>query len=279
MSVLYITTKQPNAGLQMSIVSLQEVSANSWIAKYHGNYGVYTIKVKTDGKKIIDFSCSCPSDYYPCKHIPMIEKAIKQDIADNAKNDKKNDITVEQLLEKANQKELCNFIVRLAKHDSEFKNAVFLEFSNKIDKKDFNSYVSLLRSALSKLHFGYEDIEYDDYIEIDELDQWLDKAQEYIDLNIPNEAILICKACIEEYASWCGKQDIEIEYFDINYQEQPFDILNQAISMPGVDCKELYDYCRAEMSKPKYENLDMKNCFNELFANLSESGMRGVTQI
>jgi thiol-disulfide isomerase/thioredoxin len=251
------------------IVSLQEVSTNSWRAKYHGNYGVYTIKIKTDGKKIIDFSCSCPSDYYPCKHIPMVENAIKQAITENAKNDKKSEITIEQLLEKATQKELCNFIIRQAKHNSELKNAILLEFANKINKKDFNCYTSLLQSALNKYHFDYEDIGYDDYLEIDELDQWLDKAQEYIELNIPNEAILICKACIEEYASWCGKQEIEIEYLNRNYQEKPFNVLNQAIYMQGVDSKELFDYCKSEMSKPKYENLDMDDGFNELFTNLS----------
>ena len=131
---LYCNTppKQANEGLQMSIVSLQEISDNSWRARYHGNYGVYTIKIKTDGKKTVEFSCSCPSSYYPCKHIPMIENAIKQDISDNAKNDKKHNVTVEQLLEKATQKELRN--------------------------------APLLRSALSKLRFGYEDIGYEKWL-------------------------------------------------------------------------------------------------------------------
>jgi len=57
----------------MSISDLQEISPDVWKAKYRGNYGTYTIKIKNDGNKTVDFSCSCPSDYYPCKHIPMVE--------------------------------------------------------------------------------------------------------------------------------------------------------------------------------------------------------------
>ncbi|MDR1210743.1 MAG: SWIM zinc finger family protein [Spirochaetaceae bacterium] len=52
------------------ILDLRETSPNHWQAKYQGNYGVYTIKIATDGKRRGEFSCSCPSDYYPCKHIP-----------------------------------------------------------------------------------------------------------------------------------------------------------------------------------------------------------------
>jgi hypothetical protein len=38
--------------------------------------------------------------------LSMVENAIKQAITENAKNDKKSKITIEQLLEKATQKEI-----------------------------------------------------------------------------------------------------------------------------------------------------------------------------
>ena len=69
----------------MKIIDLHEIFPNTWKASYSGNYGTYTIKIKTDGKKTTDFSCSCPSDYYPCKHIAMIEEAIRERIAKNSK--------------------------------------------------------------------------------------------------------------------------------------------------------------------------------------------------
>ena len=66
-----------------NIISLQETSPNHWRAKYQGNYGVYTIKISTDGKRRGSFSCSCPSDYYPCKHIAIVEAAIAERVAKN----------------------------------------------------------------------------------------------------------------------------------------------------------------------------------------------------
>jgi hypothetical protein len=44
------------------IIELIQTAENNWKAKYQGNYGIYTIKITTDGKKTIKFSCSCPSD-------------------------------------------------------------------------------------------------------------------------------------------------------------------------------------------------------------------------
>jgi len=94
----------------MSIIDLQEIAANMWQAKYQGNYGVYKIKVKYDGAKVVSFSCSCPSDYYPCKHIAMVKDAIKERIDRKAKS-AKNEISVEQLLKNASPDDLRNFII------------------------------------------------------------------------------------------------------------------------------------------------------------------------
>jgi len=190
----------------MSIIDLQEISPNSWKALYQGNYGIYTIKIKIDGNKTVDFSCSCPSDYYPCKHIPMIEKAIEQRIAESRKDNDKHEIKIEQLLKDLPKDELYDFIIRQAKYNPQLKNAILLQFAHKAKKKakTSNNYTQLLREALDGLHFDQYDIYDNEYnIDIDGLSLWLDKAQEHADQNNPNEAILICKACIEEYASWC----------------------------------------------------------------------------
>jgi hypothetical protein len=256
----------------MSIINLQEISPNLWKALYQGNYGKYTIKIKIEGQKIVDFSCSCPSDYYPCKHIPMIEKAINQRIAKNAKNDNEHNIKIDQLLKDLSQRELYDFIVKQAKYNPELKNAILLEFMHKANKKNANShnhYTQILREALNEFHFDYENVEYLDCTEIEALEQWLDKAQECVDQNNPSEAILICKACIEEYALWYEEQNFEGENFDVSYQERPFDILSQILSMPEVDYKELFDYCKTEILKQKYEIAGMHDGFNSLLADLS----------
>ena len=257
----------------MSTTDLQEISPNVWKAKYRGNYGTYTIKIKTDGKKTVDFSCSCPSSYYPCKHIPMIEAAIRERIVKSQKSSNEQEITLEQLLKEASQQELYDFIVRHAQYNPHFKNTVLLEFAYKIKKKDTNNYNQLLQDALDGIYFDDEDIQYghyEDILEIDVLDRWLHKAQEYVKQDNPQEAILICKACIEEYASWCEEQESHIvEYVDIGYQEKPFSILTQTLSIQGTDCKELFDYCKSEMLKPKYKGTEMEYCFGRLFMKLS----------
>jgi len=253
----------------MSIINLQEISPNLWKALYQGNYGKYTIKIKFEAKKIVNFSCSCPSDYYPCKHIPMVEKAINERIA---KNDKEHNVALDQLLKDLSQKELYDFIINQAKYNPQLKNAILLAFMHKTNKKctsDHSNYTQILRETLAEFHIDYENIEHYDFTEIEALDQWLDKAQEYVEQNNQNEAILICKACIEEYASWYEKQDFEDEYFGIDYQERPFDILSQIISMPEANCKDLFDYCKIEMLKPKYAKTVMRNGFNELLTELS----------
>ena len=260
----------------MNIIDLQEISPNVWKAKYRGNYGTYTIKVKTDGKKTVDFSCSCPSDYYPCKHIPMVEKEINERISKRKNNIDEQEITIDVLLKDLSQKELLDFIVKQAQYNSQLKNAILLEFTYKINKKDTaepNNYTQLIRDALDGVYFDYEDIGYghdDGCLEIEILEKWLDKAQEYADKGKPEEALLICKAFIEEFASWCEEQeDIIVEYVDINYQERPFDILIQIYSMPGIDHRELLNYCKSEMLKSKYKGTEMYNGFNTLFMDLS----------
>jgi hypothetical protein len=255
----------------MSIVNLQEISPNTWKALYQGNYGTYTIKVKTDGKETVDFSCSCPSSYYPCKHIPMIESAIKQRIAQSAKTADKQELTVSQILKDLSQKELYDFIVRQAQFDPQLQNKILLEFAHKTNKKGTNNYTQILRKALNSVDFDYEDLNYDyDSFEIDVLDHWLDKAQDHANRGNTAEAILICRACIEEYAVWHKNCDSDIiDYVDSSYQDRPFDILIQTLSKPGTDCEELFKYCKSEMLESKYKGTEMADGFSKLLMKLS----------
>ena len=256
----------------MSIIDLKEVNSNQWKAKYEGNYGVYTIKIKTDGTKTDDYSCTCPSNYYPCKHIAIVEKAIKQRINDSKPQNSIDELTINRLLNEVSQKELVDFLVRQARYNPELANAVLLEFAYKMSKKNVNSYPEIIQKALSQLHFGYEDLGSEqDCFEIEVLDQWFDKAQNYIYHNNPVEAMLICKACIEEYASWYEKQDGDMtDYFDPSYEESPFELLASLVHLlPETEKKELFDYCKSEMTKSKYRKTSMFDFFNDLFMELS----------
>jgi hypothetical protein len=256
----------------MNSSSLQEISPNHWKAIYHGNYGVYTIIIKTDGEKTIDFSCTCPSCYCPCKHIRMIEDDIKKQIEKSKKIDRKYGIALEKLLSNVSQKELTAFIIKASKRNPQLKNSVYLEFFHKIEAKETKDYAQVIRNALNKLDFDFDDLDYEtDTISIDLLDQWLGKAQSHVDEGNTSEAILICKACIEEFATWYDKNYHEVfDYLEPNYQERPFDILIEIASMPEVNNKELSDYCKSEMNKPKYEKTQMRGGFGDLLKTVNK---------
>ena len=87
----------------MNIIELIEVSPNRWRAKYKGNYGIYTIKLSYKDNKLSDFSCSCPSNSYRCKHISMIEQEINEHIENKSKSSDRdikaliNELTFEEL--------------------------------------------------------------------------------------------------------------------------------------------------------------------------------------
>jgi hypothetical protein len=252
-------------------MSLQEVSDNVWKARYRGNYGVYTVKIKTNGVKTIDFSCSCPSDYYPCKHIPMVEGAIRQRVAEIEKADE-SEIKLEQLLESVAQKKLCEFIIKQAQSDPQFRNSVLLEFVRGGDTKSAAGsvdYSQILRSALNAFHLDRNDYgsTYDENcIEINVLDQWLDKVQNHVNQNNLSEAVSICKALIKEFAEWYYKlEGIIYELIVPIYQEKPFEILLQILSLDNKYHKELLGFCKTEMLKPKYEGTLMYKRFNTLF--------------
>lgn len=259
--------------MQNDILSLQETSENTWQAKYLGNYGTYNIKIKINKGKIETYSCSCPSDYSPCKHIAMIKNAIDNRMAKNRENPKENTISVEELLQNVPNKELVDFIALQAKYNPEFTNKLFLEFMQKVKGKQEDNYASVLRNSLKNVDFDYEDLDnQEDSMEIDVLDEWFTKARDYIFQKRFDEAIAICKACIEEYAGWLeGIDDEFIDNIDPVYMEKPFEFLTEIASNPAINSNELFQYCMTEIGKPKYEGPDMDDSFNDLLAEIAHT--------
>ncbi|MDR1575928.1 MAG: SWIM zinc finger family protein [Treponema sp.] len=258
-----------------NIISLQETSPDHWRAKYQGNYGVYTIKITTNGKQTVDFSCSCPSDYYPCKHIAMIEEAITERITQNAgskKSGKGKSAGAEDVLKKLSREELYDFTVRLIKNNPDLSNAVLLEFAEKIESKNNNKYAPVICRALETLEFyNAEDYYYhEDTLDIDILDQWFEKADQHLEAKKNQEAVLIAQACIEEFASWLEKNDSDIaDYVSESYETYPFEILGKAADDPETNVRALYDYCMSELTKKKYAGTAMFDGFNDLLMRVS----------
>jgi hypothetical protein len=270
------------------IIELQEVYPNYWHVKYQGNYGVYTVKITLDEKgEVSDFSCTCPSNYYPCKHIGIVKEAIAERIAHSQSlaDTRGKTLTVEDLLKNVSLQELHDFVVRQARYNTSLTNALKLEFAHKLtgadndndnededyEDNDTNPYSCIIQDIMEDVEFDYMDYyEIDEELELD-LCQWFRKARSYVEQRNFNEAVLICKACIEEFAEWMHNTDTDIvEYIDsYYYQTTPFEILGTAIANSEIDSKKLYDYCLSEMNKEKYSQTTMFNEFNDLLMILA----------
>jgi DnaJ-domain-containing protein 1 len=261
-----------------NIIDLREVSPDHWQAKYQGNFGVYTIKITTDGTRRGSFSCSCPSDYYPCKHIPVVEEAIAKRIEKNTgagENGGGLGLRVEELLGRLTHKELFDFTARLVRNDPDLTSAVFLAFSDKIEHENGNKYLPLIRAELENVRFREEDYDREYDVSIDALDRWAERAEEYLEEGNSGEAALIAQACLEEFARWLDETaDADfIDYIPEDYRSRPFEILEKASlekadGSPRVNAKDLYDYCVSEMTKEKYED-HMRDYFHDLLAKLA----------
>jgi len=251
------------------IVKLRNISKNEWEAKFQGNYGLYTIKITTNGKKTTYFSCSCPSDYYPCKHIPDVEEAIAKRIADN-KKEKKDNIQLCDLIKNVSAQDLRKFIITQSEYDLELQNAVFLEFSDNIENTKGNKYLMMLRKAFESVAIDANEYYHEEWINIDVLDQWFEKADKYIERKQYDEAILVCKACIEEYSEWLYNIDDDISLlFSDEYQSVPFDIMISLLK--HTNKKELFDYCLMEMKKKKYAKTEFFCGFQRIIKKLKAS--------
>ncbi|MDR1140171.1 MAG: hypothetical protein LBL62_00665, partial [Planctomycetaceae bacterium] len=139
-----------------------------------------------------------------------------------------------------------------------------------------NPYSVVLRNALSDVRVKNEVYHYYDNektIEFDELETIFKKLKKFFEQKNYREVVLICKACIEEFAGWLRKKkknfDEIIDFINPEYYKLPFQILGNIVENSGVDLKELYDYCCVEIRKNKYDTPVIFTEFNVLFMHLS----------
>lgn len=259
--------------MNKQILELQETSLNNWRAKYKGNYGTYTIKIETAGKKVLNYSCSCPSSYYPCKHIAIVQEAIKERM--ETKSGNKENRMIEDIVRNIPEKELKSFIIRTAVYNPTLTQALLLEFAPRQKPSGkATSYAEIIRSALAKVCVEIDDIYYgEEVLEIDPLNDWLRKAKKYVADNNYSEAVSIAKACLEEAAQWLADKFEEYDlddYVSEDYAEIPFDILTKAKDAGYFTANELLRYLQEEIKKEKYRNAGIFASLNNFIMKLTE---------
>jgi hypothetical protein len=140
-----------------------------------------------------------------------------------------------------------------------------LKFADKI-KTTKNKYHAILRESFDGINLYNEDYcDYDGWLTIDFLDDWLEKADACVKKENCAEAALIAKACLEQLFEWLFKMNIDGGADD--YAEHIFSILEKAAKKSEKGKKELYQYCLAEVPKEKYR--DIQDSFYDLMLALA----------
>lgn len=254
------------------VIGLQEVRPNSWKAKYKGNYGVYTIKIDTLGDKPENFSCSCPSNAYPCKHISIIQQAIREQINKAATNN--DEQLLKQVVGNISADNLRKFIVRTALYNPILKQSLLLEFSNKCSEdEEVVDYRQLIKSTIQGTDYDMEDIYYNDALEIDGLDECLAQSQEFVQNGNYADAVTIAKTCIEELAEWAKNNDEDInllDYMSEDYIYTPLQILTEAKDAGYLKAEELLEYFQAEIKKSKYKTSGIYDSIDRRILHLTK---------
>jgi hypothetical protein len=195
----------------------------------------------------------------------MIEDAIDEKVT---ANEKQGGIDIEDIIKNLSEDVLRTFIITQAKYIPELSNTILLEFIPKNKKQNKATYAEIIRRGLADVEFD-DDYYYSHCIpQIDILDMWIEKAQDLLEQEQFDDATLIAKACIEEFAAWLYEND-EYKYYlqDTKYHSNPFRILADAVQEGGEQA--LFDYCRSEMNKEKYSITSFDNYFQNLFTDLS----------
>lgn len=257
------------------IISLNQVSKGNWQAKYRGNYGVYNIEIQLNEDVLVNYSCSCPSDYYSCKHIGMIIEEIQLHNTIYEFKSKPAAPTIDEILKKISHKELVDFIIQYSAKNEVFIKKIQLEFLSKFKNNKEADYAAILKMELKKVYFDYRNMynHHEDCIEIEIIDEWLEKAEVLIGQHRTNEAIAILKAIIEEYSIWslAIEEDI-LERIDTKYSEHPLCLLLQIAKESPTIANELFEYAIAEIQNPLHEGKQYYYEFINFLINVATTG-------
>lgn len=256
----------------MSILALNEESQNKWVARYAGNYGTYSIKIRLgENNQLENYSCSCPSDYSPCKHIDMIltKISMKTTTLKNV-NLEDNETVIRKLFEGNSKEKFLKFLLEYAKYNPDFVKKIKLDFFTEEKIKAEINLNEIIRIGLQDVFDNdyEEDYYYDDYdTQVEILDEWKDKAEAEIEKSNYPAAFAIAKAMLEEYSEWLQYIDSDkLDYLSESYQEYPFEILKSIIEKTTALNNEILIYLKEQLLEEKYSPIE--NYFFEIFGIL-----------
>lgn len=259
----------------MSILALNEESHNKWVARYAGNYGTYTIKIRLgENNQLENYSCSCPSDYSPCKHIGTILSKIEIKTASvTTINSDDNEALIRKLFEGSSKEKFFNFLVEYSKYNPDFIQKIKLDFFTEEKIKNEINLNTIIRIGLESVSSDNDEDNYYYHhreIELDILDEWKTKAESELEKNNPEAAYLIAKAMLEEYSEWLEYQDSDfMDYISDDYESYPFAILNLILENNNTFDLRVFTYLKEQFEDSKYLYADF--FFFDFFGKLAKT--------
>ncbi|TDE41990.1 hypothetical protein E0I26_14835 [Flavobacterium rhamnosiphilum] len=259
----------------MSILALNEESHNKWVARYAGNYGTYTIKIRLgENNQFENYSCSCPSDYSPCKHIGMILSKIGIKTASITKiNSEDNEALIRKLFEGNSKEKFFDFLIEYSKYNPDFIQKIKLDFFTEEKIKNEINLNAIIRIGLESVSSDNDEDDYyynHDGIELDILDEWKTKAESELEKNNPEAAYLIAKAMLEEYSEWLEYLDSDfMDYISEDYESYPFMILDLILENNNTFDLRVFTYLKEQFEDSKYLYADV--FFFDFFGKLAKT--------
>ncbi|MEN7550604.1 hypothetical protein AAG747_21980 [Rapidithrix thailandica] len=259
--------------------NLDKVAPGMWLAQVHGSE-VYTVEIRTHRTKIKSWSCDCPYDGGPvCKHVTAMLYAIAEQMdldkaGPSQKGGKKrmgNKEKIEEILNKASQKDLQAFILSQFKKNLNLKNAFIAHFAEHLSEDQEEKYRLIVRNLYKVAQGRRGFVEYRSantlFSSLNELAQ---KAANMLVKKNLTEALIICKTLIEEVPVMLqNADDSSGRASDVihNTWNTIHQLTEQA---PPLMKDELYAYCHSEYPKEKYK--DLRHLFVDLMIKLISTG-------
>jgi hypothetical protein len=262
----------------MSVFSLIQENQNKWQAKYKGNYGDYNIKIVLDqNNKLTTYKCTCPSDFSPCKHINMVLEKIKVQFPFTNEMQSPNNADrelIKNLINGNSKDNFIDFLIEYAGLNDDFINSIKLKFfTEKQINKDININ-DVIRKGLLQVDFedddryGYKE----EYIELEIIDKWNEKAKNEIESNNLNGALEIAKALLEEYAIWRENENENLlDYISDEYETYSFNLFYTIIEKNAAFEDEIYLYLRLQFENENINYLFIDNDFLSFFGEFSKT--------
>lgn len=242
-----------------------QVKPGEWKAEVSGTDDYY-ITIKLDGDSVITTRCDCPHDDPFCKHVVAVLFFIQQQKGVSASKEAKaapgstrkkaagKPASFETVLEKANEKELKEFLKTYAARNKEFRNLFLLRFELAGKEAGRQTFETLIRKTAALYMRG-------GFIDWDNNKKALQPALNILDEAEHNFEKEVFRVTFDAACAVVLEVPPLLQYMDDSdglagdCVERAFDVLHQlaeSAAVPYVLKDEIFLFAQKEFSKPIY---------------------------